>query len=575
MADALVTQLARALNLSPDAARYTLNHLVATLREQIEATGEAAVPGLGTFYEVDDRLSFTPEDALARAVNHRYAGLRPITASPAPSPRAPKLPEPEDPFAAESPSAAARVEMIEEPEIEETPDAEFQPIEAFIELDQPEPEDAADDAELTEAIEDIETEESVDQPELEESDADVAAEHEPLEASLPPYESPEPREEPIPEEPGPNEDSPLEDEAEPDALLAGTWASETTGEEHALSSMLDDEMEGADHSVAESDEEPELQAEPEDEFESDEVEAEEAEALAFDSAEDEPAFGETERDAADPEDEAELSEADLDAAALYRVGFDTTKFEEDEAEATARNETELDGIDPAVFEETPAMLAEDPPPVSAPEPPATHPAKPAESRPLAPAVAATAAAATAANSAKRKPAGRQRGGTARLVIGTVAVLLIGLVALLWFLSREPAGPTVAERRPVPADTVAALPPPADTTTSAVVPADTVAAAEPPPAPPPSSDPLRSTAGIDRAAGGFSWIVASEFSRAPAERRVAAFREQGFRTDVIAEEAGGRTRYRVALGQFGSTAEADRFRSTLPAGVPADTWLLRL
>ena len=153
------------------------------------------------------------------------------------------------------------------------------------------------------------------------------------------------------------------------------------------------------------------------------------------------------------------------------------------------------------------------------------------------------------------------------------MLLLALVGLLWALNREPAAPVVAERPPVPADTVAALPPPVDTAAVAV---DTAAVATPDPTPPaPSADPLRSSAGIDRADGGFSWIVASEFSREPAERRVAAFREQGFRADVIAEEAAGRTRYRVALGQFTSIDEADRFRSDLPAGVPADTWLLRL
>jgi cell division protein FtsN len=71
------------------------------------------------------------------------------------------------------------------------------------------------------------------------------------------------------------------------------------------------------------------------------------------------------------------------------------------------------------------------------------------------------------------------------------------------------------------------------------------------------------------------VVGSELSREPAERRVAEFRAQGLRAGVIAEEAAGRTRYRVALGQFESIEQAERFRSDLPAGVPADTWLLRL
>jgi hypothetical protein len=162
-----------------------------------------------------------------------------------------------------------------------------------------------------------------------------------------------------------------------------------------------------------------------------------------------------------------------------------------------------------------------------------------------------------------------------IVVGLA--MLLGIVALLWLLNREPEGPALAER-PVPADTTTAIAgalSPTDDATAASTPADTAAAAQPPADSAPSADPLRGGDGIDRADGGFSWVVGSELSREPAERRVAAFRAQGLRAGVIAEEAAGRTRFRVALGQFESIEQAERFRSDLPAGVPADTWLLRL
>ena len=121
--------------------------------------------------------------------------------------------------------------------------------------------------------------------------------------------------------------------------------------------------------------------------------------------------------------------------------------------------------------------------------------------------------------------------------------------------------------------MAAAPPPADTLATA---ADTATVAvTTPEAPAAPADPLRGAAGIDPAAGGFTWVVASELDRAVAERRVDAYREQGLRAGVVAQEAGGRTRYRVSLGQFDSIAEAEARRADLPTDVPADSWILRL
>lgn len=540
MADALVTQLARALNLSPDAARHTLNHLVAALREQIDATGSAAVPGLGTFrLDDDDRLAFDPEDALARAVNHRYAGLRPIAASR--SVTTPATPEPDDPFEAVDPSA---------PEESEAPAAAFQPIEAFIEPDAAETDEAdaapLDEAEVTDGEE---TEPDVAEPSAFEDDP-IA--EEPIADEPAPEEELAEEDQPVAETALAAEDEDENDEA--DEVLAGTWVTTSAlPEEHTLS---DEPAEESDDSAFEQERThgPEDIAEPEGEEVLDngidwaaldtgmtselDEEATTEDVLEHDSEHDE---------VAEP-DEPEFVEAEGDDILLAEG--------EDE-------DDELLDEDPAVF------LASEPPPVTEIEPePHDEPAPEPPVPTVAPAVAATGAAA-----ASRPPVAPKRKSNMRVLGGIAVVLLLALVGLLWALNREPAAPVVAERPPVPADTVAALPPPVDTAAVAV---DTAAVATPDPTPPaPSADPLRSSAGIDRADGGFSWIVASEFSREPAERRVAAFREQGFRADVIAEEAAGRTRYRVALGQFTSIDEADRFRSDLPAGVPADTWLLRL
>jgi hypothetical protein len=533
MADALVSQLARALNLSPDAARHTLNHLVAALREQIDATGSAAVPGLGTFrLDDDDRLAFDSDDALARAVNHRYAGLRPIAASRSLSSHAPPEPEPDDPFAAVAPSAAD--------ESEAPPAAEFQPIEAFIEPDDAETEDAGTELDPAEpsAFED--------EPVADE--APILEEEPVLE------EEPDDRDHPVAETAPDTEE--VED-AEGNEVLAGSWV--TTSALTEEEQPVDDAPDAPTEEPHSAPFEPERAAEPDDIDEPD------------DEAFDHPDW------TADAAPIPNIDDAELDDEAMFSEALEHDAVAE--ADEPAFDEAEDDDLlaedeagDDVLAEDAPAVIASESP-LDADTEIESHEAQlhdESAAEPPVPAVA-PAVAATAAPTASRPPVAPERGSNMRVLGGIAAVLLLALVALLWVLNREPAAPVVAEQPPVPADTVAALPIPVDT--SAV---DTAAVATSEPTPPtPAADPLRSTAGIDRADGGFAWIVASEFSREPAERRVAAFREQGFRADVIAEEAAGRTRYRVALGQFASIEEADRFRSDLPAGVPSDTWLLRL
>lgn len=89
------------------------------------------------------------------------------------------------------------------------------------------------------------------------------------------------------------------------------------------------------------------------------------------------------------------------------------------------------------------------------------------------------------------------------------------------------------------------------------------------------DPLRGDEPIDASLGGVTWIAYSEASRAAADRRVANFREQGFRSAVIPSTVRGAQRFRVAIGQFSSIEEAEAHRAELPSGLPSDIWISRL
>ncbi len=453
MADALVTHLARALHLPPDAAQQTLHHLLSTLREQIEATGEAAVPGLGVFRRADGALAFEPEPGLVRAVNHRYAGLAPVQAAPTPARRA------------------------------ETP-AAFKPLPSFIdEADGP---DQAPEAGPP------------DEPEMTREQADEA---EPHASAGRPDEQSEASDEPAPAEPAPDEpapDEPAPDDAPPEAALADP--------DHLLDSTREEAVPGDD-------------------------------PLGPGTA----AAGEADEALAEPEPTGSDAEPD---------------------ELTVPLAASPPAVDPLEARKT-----------EEPEPPAARAAP-------APPVSATPVSATpvsARPSVSRPPV--ERPSRKPLIAGLAVAALLAVALLLWLRSRDPAPPSVAARPPA-ADTVAAAAPttdspgegsPGEDSPAAVLPADPTP--DPVPAAPP--DPLRSDAGIDRADGGFTWVVASELTEAAAERRVAAYREQGWRAGVVADEARGRTRYRVSLGQFESLAEAEARQADLPADVPPDSWILRL
>ena len=90
------------------------------------------------------------------------------------------------------------------------------------------------------------------------------------------------------------------------------------------------------------------------------------------------------------------------------------------------------------------------------------------------------------------------------------------------------------------------------------------------------DPLRGTEPIDRTAGGYTLVVFSDFSNSNANRVAATYGDQGFRTGVLDDQDGGRTRFRVGVGQFSTLEEAVAARDRLAGdGLPDDAWVRRI
>ena len=91
-------QLSRRLGIPPEQAQEALSRYVSALQQRIEEQGSAVVPGLGTFRRFRGSVAFEPSDALALAVNHKYAGLEEVViesaggGSPTPPAAAPEPP---------------------------------------------------------------------------------------------------------------------------------------------------------------------------------------------------------------------------------------------------------------------------------------------------------------------------------------------------------------------------------------------------------------------------------------------------------------------------------------------------
>ncbi len=152
MATSLIDQLARRLDLEPDEARDALSHLIAQVKEQLDAQGNASVPGLGRFHTGPDGLTFEPDPALAIAVNQRYAGLKPVTVGSAPTSfRKQEVVAPPT----LTPDAPAEPEAPPEPRADATPDTPPEPPSEAPATESAAPDDA-DDADLDAVLDEAE-----------------------------------------------------------------------------------------------------------------------------------------------------------------------------------------------------------------------------------------------------------------------------------------------------------------------------------------------------------------------------------------------------------------------------------
>ncbi len=96
-------------------------------------------------------------------------------------------------------------------------------------------------------------------------------------------------------------------------------------------------------------------------------------------------------------------------------------------------------------------------------------------------------------------------------------------------------------------------------------------------PPALASSLAGTEAIQLGARAYTWVVTSVSSLEEADQLAARYRQAGFRARVIQSTPGGRTMYRVAIGQFDTQANALLVRERLPADVKArdDIWTLNL
>ncbi len=153
-------------------------------------------------------------------------------------------------------------------------------------------------------------------------------------------------------------------------------------------------------------------------------------------------------------------------------------------------------------------------------------------------------------------------------LGLLAVLLLGATLLLMLDRQEPRIASVAVVRPEPVVTTPApnapiVPPPSE----APVAVEELPAIDEQPVEmetvPPAADP----------APRFSWVVVSTTSRSEAEEIRSSHLEAGHQSHIIEAVVNGAPRYRVTLGSYATSADAQAARSTLGSVLPADAWVL--
>ncbi|BBM69835.1 SPOR domain-containing protein [Rhodothermus marinus] len=165
----------------------------------------------------------------------------------------------------------------------------------------------------------------------------------------------------------------------------------------------------------------------------------------------------------------------------------------------------------------------------------------------------------------------RRRGLPVWVPAALLIVVLGAVAVWFLLFSRPSEPEVVPPAPSQAEVQPTAP--AETTAAAATPAADTAAetstptveAPPPPAPP--------------APGDYALIVGSVTSQTAAERIAERFRralaERGLPVTIVATTTGGTTRYRVAVGRYGSPEEALAAKRQLGNVLPPDAWVFRV
>lgn len=119
MASDLYDVLADALDLSADEAKQALQSFLDDVTARVHAGESVTIGGVGTFSRQDDTVRFTPDPALAEAVNYRNADLEPLTivepSEPPPGPPEAPADEPMEPADAWPDADDAAGEPTDEP----------------------------------------------------------------------------------------------------------------------------------------------------------------------------------------------------------------------------------------------------------------------------------------------------------------------------------------------------------------------------------------------------------------------------------------------------------------------------
>lgn len=520
MTGSLIEQLAARLEVSPADAAQALDDLVDEVRGQLSASGEAVVPGIGTFERRESGIDFRPDATFSDAANAPYAGFGAMSvgdgeALPFAAPDAEPAPEPSAGVAAayggiaeEEPEAEAEVEV----EDHDVPDTSEEPpsLEDALEKEVPPVDEAPPIAPITADTPGDEF--SREEPEAVDASAEDDSDHTNDLTEVAPAEEPVESATDADRPPEAAEDLAVDEAGAPDS------EEDDTGSEGADKPPVLVEPEEVEAATEPVPEQPDEEAVPADE-----------------QAPVEPV-------AAHGSDEPPPGEAETAAPV---AGADPRPEEAAAAIAGARAEDEKERG----------------------EEPVSRPAEPAPDRPP-----------------QHEDRERSRTGLWLTLALVLIVVLVGGYFAVQSLQEDtaPAEPPTVVQNEAPSEQA----PAGETTAPAAEPEEEPAPAqtdESPPqdeaveAPPEESAPPPDRE-IDRAAGGWTIIVASTTSEAEAQRELEQYRgalDGSVPVSVIETTSNGTTRYRVGVGQFDARSGALNLQEELGDQIPSDAWTLRL